>query len=111
MTLEDFELPKLDPREVNFRIPGPRPTLKLFLRCLPALNPFGCRAPGLFFTLHGATLPIRELDSPSPRWRFMARCFERMQGFDVWALDFHGFGYSDRYEEMESPSRGAFTAL
>lgn len=26
------------------------------------------------------------------------------RGFDVWALDFYGFGESDRYPEMQDPS-------
>jgi len=26
------------------------------------------------------------------------------EGFEVWALDFIGFGYSDRYPEMEEPA-------
>jgi pimeloyl-ACP methyl ester carboxylesterase len=102
MTLDDFELPKLDPREVNFRIPGPRPTLKLFLRCLPALNPFGAERRAVLY-VHGATFPsansiAHRLDGVS--WRDALN----EAGFDVWALDFYGFGYSDRYEEMENPA-------
>jgi pimeloyl-ACP methyl ester carboxylesterase len=102
MILDDSDLPKLDPREVNFRIPGPHPTLKLFLRCLPALNPSGAeRRPVLY--VHGATFPsatsiAHRFDGVS--WRDTLN----QAGFDVWALDFQGFGHSDRYEEMEKPA-------
>jgi pimeloyl-ACP methyl ester carboxylesterase len=98
----DFDFPKLDPREVHFRIPSPHPKLKLFLRCLPALNPLGAeRRPVLY--VHGATFP--SASSIAHRFDgFSWRDSLNEAGFDVWALDFHGFGCSDRYEEMEKPA-------
>src|ERR1700677_51657 len=92
---------KLDPREEHFLIPGPHPNLKLFLRYLPVLhrNVAG-RRPVLY--VHGATFPsavsiAHRFDGLS--WRDALNA----AGFDVWALDFNGFGNSDRYEEMEKP--------
>jgi pimeloyl-ACP methyl ester carboxylesterase len=99
MTL-DFT--KLDPREEQFRIPGPHPELQLFLRYLPSARPTaGERRPVLF--LHGATFPsalsiAQRFDGIS--WRDALN----EAGFDVWAIDFYGFGLSDRYGEMEQPA-------
>ena len=95
-------LPKLDPREEHFRIPGPHPELKLFLRYLPAVRPAGGdRRPVLY--VHGATFPsalsiAHRFDGIS--WRDALN----EAGFDVWALDFNGFGHSDRYEAMAEPA-------
>jgi pimeloyl-ACP methyl ester carboxylesterase len=100
MSLNVCDLPKLDPRERSFLIAGPHPTLKLFLRHLPTLNPSGtARRPVLY--VHGATFPsacsvAHRFDGVS--WRDALN----EAGFDVWALDFQGFGYSDRYDEMEN---------
>jgi pimeloyl-ACP methyl ester carboxylesterase len=90
--------PKLDPREEHFRIPGPRPNLNLFLRYLPAAR--SERGPVLY--VHGATFPsalsiAHRFDGCS--WRDALND----AGFDVWAFDFHGFGHSDRYPEMDEP--------
>jgi pimeloyl-ACP methyl ester carboxylesterase len=92
---------KLDPREEHFVIPGPHPNLKLFLRYLPASSPnIAGQRPVLY--VHGATFPsavsiAHRFDGFS--WRDALNA----AGFDVWALDFYGFGNSDRYEEMEKP--------
>jgi pimeloyl-ACP methyl ester carboxylesterase len=88
--------PKLDPREQHFRIPGPRPGLQLFLR---RLEPVQGRAHPVLY-VHGGTFPsalsiAHRFDGYS--WRD-ALC---EVGFDVWGLDFHGFGSSDRYPEMD----------
>jgi pimeloyl-ACP methyl ester carboxylesterase len=94
--------PKLDPREEHFRIPGPRPARSLFLRFLPATTTrFRPRRAVLY--VHGATFPsalsiAHRLDGIS--WRDALNQF----GFDVWGLDFHGFGHSDRYPEMDQPA-------
>jgi pimeloyl-ACP methyl ester carboxylesterase len=89
---------RLDPREQRYRIPGPNDGLQLFLRRLPASQ--GTGAPVLY--IHGATFPsalsiAHRFDGYS--WRD-ALC---AAGFDVWGLDFHGFGQSDRYLEMDGP--------
>jgi pimeloyl-ACP methyl ester carboxylesterase len=93
---------KLDPREQHFRIPGPREGLSLFLRYLPAakteFQPF--RA---VLYVHGATFP----SALSIAHRFDGRSWRDAlceAGFDVWGLDFYGFGHSDRYPEMDQPA-------
>jgi pimeloyl-ACP methyl ester carboxylesterase len=94
---------KLDPREEHFRIPGPRKELSLFLRFLPAAAAQSrLRRPVLY--IHGATFPsalsiAHRFDGTS--WRDVLS----EAGFDVWGLDFHGFGHSDRYPEMNQPSQ------
>jgi pimeloyl-ACP methyl ester carboxylesterase len=92
---------KLDPREQHFRIPGPREKMSLFLRFLPAANtPFQPRRAVLY--VHGATFP----SALSIAHRFDGRSWRDAlndAGFDVWGLDFYGFGHSDRYLEMDQP--------
>ena len=96
--------PQLDGRERHFRIPGPRDGLSLFLRFLPAEQTrFQPRRAVLY--VHGATFPsalsiAHRFDGKS--WRD-ALC---EAGFDVWELDFYGFGHSDRYPEMGQPTAG-----
>jgi pimeloyl-ACP methyl ester carboxylesterase len=93
--------PKLDPNEQHFRIAGPRDGLSLFLRFLPAARAgFTPRRAVLY--VHGATFP----SALSVAHRFDGRSWRDAlcdAGFDVWALDFHGFGHSDRYPEMGRP--------
>lgn len=50
------DIPKLDPREQHFRIPGPHPPLKLFLRHLPALHRADTEPRPVLY-VHGATFP------------------------------------------------------
>jgi pimeloyl-ACP methyl ester carboxylesterase len=93
--------PRLDDREQHFRIPGPREGMSIFLRFLPAreASPSPRRA---VLYVHGATFPsalsiAHRFDGTS--WRdVLCRA-----GFDVWGLDFHGFGQSDRYPQMNRP--------
>jgi pimeloyl-ACP methyl ester carboxylesterase len=94
--------PKLDCREQHFRIPGPRAGMSIFLRFLPASEapPWPGRS---VLYVHGATFPsalsiAHRFDGIS--WRD-ALC---RAGFDVWGLDFYGFGESDRYPEMNRPA-------
>ena len=91
--------PKLDPREEHFLIPGPHPHRKLFLRFLPASNTDGAtRRPVLY--VHGATFP----SALSIAHRFDGFSWGDAlndAGFDVWGLDFYGFGFSGRYDEMD----------
>jgi pimeloyl-ACP methyl ester carboxylesterase len=93
--------PQLDPRERHFRVPGPRQGLSLFLRFLPAAGP-GSDSRRTVLYVHGATFPsalsiAHRFDGTSWRDALSAA------GFDVWALDFYGFGHSDRYPEMDRP--------
>jgi pimeloyl-ACP methyl ester carboxylesterase len=93
---------KLDPREEHFRVPSPQPGLSLFLRYLPtAKTTSPPRAPVLY--VHGGTFP----SALSIAHRFDGRSWRdslNAAGFDVWGLDFHGFGLSDPYPEMADPA-------
>ena len=103
MTSFDIRQPaRLDPDEQHFRIPSPRPGLDLFLRLLPAHSTAG-RPPRPVLYVHGGTFP----SALSIAHRFDGRSWrdELVQvGFDVWGLDFLGFGESDRYPEMTAPA-------
>src|SRR5262249_55761717 len=94
---------KLDPREEHFRIPGPRDKMSLFLRFLPAASSgFQPRRSVLY--VHGATFP----SALSIAHRFEGKSWRdalNESGFDVWGLDFYGFGHSDRYPEMDQPAQ------
>jgi pimeloyl-ACP methyl ester carboxylesterase len=118
--MTDFSTAKLlDPREQHFRIPGPRQGMSLFLRFLPAVKPvFEPRRAILY--VHGATFPsalsiAHRFDGKSRDDKsfddksFDDKSFDGKSwrdalieaGFDVWGLDFYGFGHSDRYPEMD----------
>lgn len=101
--MTDFSAPpKLDSREAHFRIKSPREGLSLFLRLLPAARgPQWPRRAVLY--VHGASFPsalsiAHRFDGVS--WRDVL-C---EAGFDVWGLDFLGFGHSGRYPEMDQPA-------
>ena len=53
--------------------------------------------------MHGATFPSA-LSIAHRFDGFSWRNSSNEAGFDVWGLDFQGFGCSDRYEEMERPA-------
>jgi pimeloyl-ACP methyl ester carboxylesterase len=99
----------LDPREQHFRIPGPREGLSLFLRFLPAVHS-EIKPRRTVLYVHGATFPSAL--SIAHRFISIAHRFDGKSwrdalceaGFDVWGLDFYGFGHSDRYPEMEQPA-------
>jgi pimeloyl-ACP methyl ester carboxylesterase len=97
--MTDFLAPqRLDPGAEHFRIPGPHEGLSLFLRFLPAAET-GFQPRRTVLYVHGATFPsalsiAHRFDGAS--WRDALND----AGFDVWGLDFHGFGHSDRYPEM-----------
>jgi pimeloyl-ACP methyl ester carboxylesterase len=93
----------LDSREQNFRIPGPREGMSLFLRFLPAANANSVMQRTVLY-VHGGTFPsalsiAHRFDGTS--WRDALN----EAGFDVWGLDFYGFGHSDRYPEMNEPAQ------
>jgi hypothetical protein len=84
----------LDQRERQHWIKGPHPGMRLFLLRLP-----GGRKDIVLY-VHGARFP----SALSVAHRFDGRSWRDALcegGFDVWALDFHGFGGSDHYPEME----------
>jgi pimeloyl-ACP methyl ester carboxylesterase len=92
------KFPLLDPREEHFLIPGPRGGLRLFLRLLRSGVPLGSDRRAVLY-VHGATFP----SALSIAHRFDGRSWRDAlcdAGFDVWGLDFSGFGHSDRYAEM-----------
>jgi pimeloyl-ACP methyl ester carboxylesterase len=94
--------PKFCSREQHFRIPGPRDRLSLFLRFLPATRG-GAKPPRAVLYVHGATFP----SALSIAHRFDGRSWRDAlceAGFDVWGLDFLGYGHSDRYPEMDRPA-------
>ena len=96
---------QLDPREEHFRIPGPHDGMSLFLRFLPAFNR-GTAPQRSVLYVHGATFP----SALSIAHRFDGRSWRdelNDAGFDVWGLDFYGFGHSDRYHEMNEPADSA----
>jgi len=93
---------KLDPREQHFRIPGPIEGLSLFLRLLPAETAALSHSRRAVLYVHGATFP----SALSIAYRFDGRSWRDSlcdAGFDVWGLDFYGFGHSDRYPQMDEP--------
>ena len=91
------EPPKLDPREEHFRISSDAAGVDLFLRYLAPECPPVQRKIVLY--VHGATFP----SARSIAHRFDGYSWRddlNAAGFDVWGLDFAGFGGSDRYSEM-----------
>ena len=101
--MTDFSAaPKLDAREQHFQLPGPREGLSLFLRFLPAADATPQPRRAVLY-IHGATFP----SALSIAHRFDGKSWRDTlgeAGFDVWALDFYGFGHSDRYPEMDQPA-------
>ena len=95
-------LPLLAYGEEHFFVPGPRAGMRLFLRRLASgIRSRDERRSVLY--IHGATFP----SALSVAHRFDGRSWRDAlcdAGFDVWGLDFYGFGYSDRYPEMEEPA-------
>ncbi len=102
MTIQPAPGDTLDPREEHYRIPSPHSGLRLFLRHLPATLPSAESAAEAKVVLfvHGGTFP----SALSVAHRFDGRSWRDVlcaAGYDVWALDFHGFGaLSDPHPEM-----------
>lgn len=91
-------VPKLDLQEKHFFISSPIDGLKLFLRYLPVRVAFPGR-PKVVLYVPGGTFP----SALSIAHRFDSRSWRDElvdAGFDVWGLDFQGFGASDPYPEM-----------
>ena len=92
---------KLDAHEEHHRITSPHVGLSLFLRHLPPKRPLN-RA---VIYAHGGTFP----SALSIAHRFDGRSWRDElcdSGFEVWGLDFHGFGGSDPYPEMADSAEG-----
>jgi pimeloyl-ACP methyl ester carboxylesterase len=100
VTLANPCLAEQHPKEESFRVPFERNGLHLFIRHLRA---GGSASNGkIVLFVHGATFPSG-LASAFP---FGGRSWMQdlsQTGFDTWALDFIGFGESDRYPEMSQP--------
>jgi pimeloyl-ACP methyl ester carboxylesterase len=86
------------PTEKHFFISSSIAGLKLFLRYLPARIASPGKSKIVLF-VHGGTFP----SALSIAHRFAGRSWRDElvdAGFDVWGLDFQGFGASDSYPEM-----------
>lgn len=97
------QTPKLDSREAHFLIPSDTRGLYLFLRHLAPASP--PTVPKIVLYVHGATFP----SALSIAHRFDGHSWRddlNAAGFDVWGLDFAGFGGSDRYPEMSLSPEG-----
>lgn len=93
---------KLDPRENHFFIAGTVDGLNLFLRHLAPASLKSTPVKVVLY-VHGMSFP----SALSIAHRFGGRSWRDNlcgAGFEVWALDFYGFGASDRYVEMDQPS-------
>ena len=90
-------------QEEHFRIPVEPSQLKIFLRHLPPANQQLVREGRVVLILHGGTLP----SAASSAFKFDGHSWMddlSDAGFDVWAIDFLGYGESDRYPEMSAPA-------
>jgi len=90
-------------RAEEFLVPMPGSRLRVLLRHQAADHPARSASPVLF--IHGATFPSALAAAfPQAGRSWMQDLAAR--GFDVWALDFLGYGGSDRYPEMGRPAAG-----
>ncbi len=92
--------------ETWFRIPSPVAGLSLALCRQPAAGVSAGDGQRPVLYVHGATFP----SSLSIAYRFAGGSWRdalNRVGFDVWGLDFLGYGRSDRYPEMAGPPDAA----
>lgn len=97
MTLREGQFDPRVAEEETFHIPCGVHELRLFLSRLAYRDADAARGSVLY--VHGATFP----SALSIAYRFDGRSWRDAlceAGFNVWALDFIGFGRSDRYPEM-----------
>ena len=90
--------------EEHFRITVEPSPLKVFLRHLAPARRQPVREGRVVLILHGGTLP----SGASSAFRMDGHSWMddlSDAGFDVWALDYLGYGGSDRYPEMSAPLR------
>ena len=91
--------PALKVHEETIRIKGPIAGLQLELRHAYVTATTVSHRPAVLM-LHGAGVPVSgNPDFPLGGRSMMTALAER--GLDVWALDYYGFGDSDRYPEMQ----------
>ena len=95
--------PRLVPDEQHYRVAAEVGGLKLFLRHLAPQVHAAHASPKVMLYIHGGTFP----SALSIAHRFDGRSWRDelcASGFDVWGLDFLGFGASDPYPEMAEPA-------
>src|ERR1043166_3822420 len=91
-----------DVKEEQFRIPVTSSGLKVFVRHLAPASRQPVKEGRVVLILHGGTLP----SGASAAFRFDGHSWMddlSEHGFDVWAMDYLGYGGSDRYPEMSAP--------
>lgn len=89
-------------REQQFRVPVDSTGLRIFLRHLPAARTDVNRGRTPVLFIHGSSFP----SALAAAFKFDGASWMddlSRSGFDVWALDFLGYGGSDRYPEMRDP--------
>jgi pimeloyl-ACP methyl ester carboxylesterase len=90
-------------REETVRIPGPVKGLQLALRHVVSAAPSTGAARPIVLILIGAVVPVSGNQGFPFGGRSMMQAFAE-KGLDVWALDYYGFGDSDRFPEMGEPA-------
>jgi len=91
-----------DNREEVLRIPGHPATVKIALRHVGPARGLPVDSKKVVLFVHGASFP----SALAAGYRFDGHSWMddlSDAGFDVWALDFAGYGESDRYPEMHEP--------
>ncbi len=86
-------------QEAHLLVPVDSTGLRVFLRHLPPAKGTAVRGRSPVLFIHGASFP----SALAAAFRFDGVSWMddlSRQGFDVWALDFLGYGGSDRYPEM-----------
>src|ERR1044071_4093758 len=92
-----------DVKEEQFRVPVTASGLKVLVRHLSPANRQPVKAGRVVLILHGGTLP----SGASAAFRLDGHSWMddlSDHGFDVWAMDYLGYGGSDRYPEMSAPA-------
>jgi branched-chain amino acid transport system substrate-binding protein len=95
--------PVVLPHQETFRIKMPSSGLSIFLRHSPPAPATRRRGAAPVLFVHGASFP----SALAAAFRFDGVSWMddlAARGFDVWALDFLGYGESDRYSEMHDPA-------
>ena len=91
------------PAEEHVYIDWERPGMKLFLRHMAPVKQVGSKEGRVVLITHGTGVPSSGNAAFVLGGRSWMSDFAE-NGFDVWALDFAGFGKSSRYPEMDAPA-------